>query len=1074
MDSLASARIAAENGASRLELCSCLIVGGLTPDPALLRQVRQAVSIPIRCLIRPRFGDFCYTEEEISLMEDQITVLRECGADGFVIGCLTPDGDLDEAQMQRLIRAAGGRGLTLHRAFDVSRDAVAALHDAVRLGIDTVLTSGQAASCREGRACIETLLAQNLPIEIMPGGGVDAAVIQELTAQYPLRTFHMSGKTVLSSRMRFRRQNVPMGLPGLDEFSIWQTDPKKISDAVQALFPSLSREIQVFSRQAWADARVHLGDIVPELEMQLARLYGDRRTLMELALATLPASDVASVPFSVLLEYADCALELRKGSPFCRDIPEDIFLHHVFYPRVNSEDLVACRRFFASHLLPLVQDLPAQEAVLTVNRWCAAQLTYETTDNRSQNPITCYLCGLGRCGEESTFAVTAFRSVGIPARQIYVPWWSHCDDNHAWVEVYAGGAWHFLGACEPEPILDRGWFSGASSRAMLALCRNYFDFIGDGLAGEPCVQIAGICRMYNVIGRYAKTAVLTVTVLDSAGTPQPDATVQLSVLNMAAPCAIARWKTDGQGRMSITLGLGSVLVTAQSGDRFGRQLVTLTQDSACTICADRQSPADGQADYRFLAPAAGNQNKTTLTPTQRAEKAHVLRQANRQRLDRIAQYWKPEMVTGDPDFDWIFRHAAGNAEPLWRFWINLEEADRPMAKAMLLSLATKDYRDCKPSVLQAHLQAGKTLPGRDTPEFIPYVLCPRIGLELLEDWRTPIFAALTKQQADRFRADPPALWAWITEQFPEGGCRYHPVLSLLPSAALKLRAADAKGRRILFVAILRTLGVPARLSPVDGRAEYFDGRFHTVEADSPREQQGTVQMAAPSGLCYHQSWTLARYQSGWQTLDLSDSPGPWSLPVGQYRLTAVTRLPSGSQLARETTFHLAEGETVCLTVQPPEAAPEQLMADFQIELPPMWDEQERPWPLPTGRSLLVYLEIGTEPTEHILNELLEQRERVRQALSQGLHLILLLPDTRQNDTFRRVLAALPDAITVRGSVFQPEADDLARSLYQEPGVTPLAVLTDGKTGFFGRSGYAVGTVDLVLRLWDALHNMRKD
>lgn len=150
------------------------------------------------------------------------------------------------------------------------------------------------------------------------------------------------------------------------------------------------------------------------------------------------------------------------------------------------------------------------------------------------------------------------------------------------------------------------------------------------------------------------------------------------------------------------------------------------------------------------------------------------------------------------------------------------------------------------------------------------------------------------------------------------------------------------------------------------------------------------------------------------------------------------------------------------------------MADFQIELPPMWDEQERPWPLPTGRSLLVYLEIGTEPTEHILNELLEQRERVRQALSQGLHLILLLPDTRQNDTFRRVLAALPDAITVRGSVFQPEADDLARSLYQEPGVTPLAVLTDGKTGFFGRSGYAVGTVDLVLRLWDALHNMRKD
>lgn len=240
VDSFASAMAAVRGGADRLELCSCLLVGGLTPDVALLEQIRRESDIPIRCLMRPRFGDFLYAPEEIQLMELQIPRLASAGATGFVIGCLTSEGRLDRQSMERLVRAAGGRNLTLHRAFDVSRDAEEAMADAASLGIDTILTSGQAADCWSGRACLGQLLEAGAPLEIMAGGGIGAEVIRKLRALYPLRTFHMSGKVTLPSAMGFRREGVPMGLPGLDEFSIWQTSEDHVRAAAHALQEEIS------------------------------------------------------------------------------------------------------------------------------------------------------------------------------------------------------------------------------------------------------------------------------------------------------------------------------------------------------------------------------------------------------------------------------------------------------------------------------------------------------------------------------------------------------------------------------------------------------------------------------------------------------------------------------------------------------------------------------------------------------------------------------------------------------------------------------------------------------------------
>lgn len=239
VDSLASARAAISGGADRLELCSALAVGGLTPYTALLQQIRQESSIPVRCLMRPRAGDFLYTPEEVELMAMQIRTLKDAGADGFVIGCLTPDGDLDAAAMEPLIKAADGAPLTLHRCIDVSRDICKTYLDAAQLGIDTVLTSGGASSCRCGMEAIGKLLELRDEIrgpEILIGAGVNAAVISDFREQFPgAVAFHMSGKTDMESGMRFRRDGVPMGLPGLDEWHIQQTDPEAVRRAKLAL-----------------------------------------------------------------------------------------------------------------------------------------------------------------------------------------------------------------------------------------------------------------------------------------------------------------------------------------------------------------------------------------------------------------------------------------------------------------------------------------------------------------------------------------------------------------------------------------------------------------------------------------------------------------------------------------------------------------------------------------------------------------------------------------------------------------------------------------------------------------------
>lgn len=244
VDSTASALAAKRGGADRLELCADLIVGGTTPSLTLVQQVKAETGLPVRALLRPRFGDFCYDSYELAQMEQLAAELVEAGADGIVTGVLTPEGALDADAMQPIYAASrkaaekAGRPVacTLHRAFDVCVDPFAALEAAREMGLCTILTSGQAASAPQGAALLRQLTEQaGKDVEILAGAGVSAQNIPVLAAQTGVRAFHLSGKQVLQSRMTFRREGVPMGLPGFSEFEVWQTSEANIRAARQAL-----------------------------------------------------------------------------------------------------------------------------------------------------------------------------------------------------------------------------------------------------------------------------------------------------------------------------------------------------------------------------------------------------------------------------------------------------------------------------------------------------------------------------------------------------------------------------------------------------------------------------------------------------------------------------------------------------------------------------------------------------------------------------------------------------------------------------------------------------------------------
>jgi len=236
-DSVESATVAEAAGAGRIELCSALAEGGVTPSAGLIEAVRRNTGIKIHVLIRPRSGDFLYTDNEFSVMRRDIEIAGECGADGIVTGLLNSDGTVDVERTALLAEYATPMSLTFHRAFDMCRDPKKGLEDVISSGASRILTSGQSKNAIEGAPLIKQLIAESAGrIIIMPGGGIDEYNAALLASGTGATEFHLSGRKQRESGMTFRRKGIYMGDPRLQtEYSLKSADAERISSVIMIL-----------------------------------------------------------------------------------------------------------------------------------------------------------------------------------------------------------------------------------------------------------------------------------------------------------------------------------------------------------------------------------------------------------------------------------------------------------------------------------------------------------------------------------------------------------------------------------------------------------------------------------------------------------------------------------------------------------------------------------------------------------------------------------------------------------------------------------------------------------------------
>lgn len=231
--SLESCLNAQEAGASRIELCSGLGEGGTTPSTGLIRTVKRHIQIPVYVMIRPRGGDFIYSDLELEVMLADIQSARDAGADGLVFGALTADGQVDRAAMDRLKIASGSLGITFHRAFDLTKDPFTSLEEIIASGAERILTSGQQNTAPLGISLLHELcIKADNRIEIMAGSGVSAANAADLIAA-GVHALHLTGKSFRTSTQKYRPYGVSMAGEQPDEFAILFSDRNKIQRVVE-------------------------------------------------------------------------------------------------------------------------------------------------------------------------------------------------------------------------------------------------------------------------------------------------------------------------------------------------------------------------------------------------------------------------------------------------------------------------------------------------------------------------------------------------------------------------------------------------------------------------------------------------------------------------------------------------------------------------------------------------------------------------------------------------------------------------------------------------------------------------
>ena len=650
-----------------------------------------------------------------------------------------------------------------------------------------------------------------------------------------------------------------------------------------------------------------LPQVFAEIDKKLAECTDEVALACKYLYAFMPYSDIGNYAFEVFLDYAENGVYLWKENSGVAELPEEIFLNYVLFHRVNEEEIAPCRTFFRREIGERTEGMSFREAALEVNYWCAQEATYHCTDDRTLSALAVYRRGNGRCGEESVFTVNALRSVGVPARQVYAPKWSHCDDNHAWVEIWCDGSWYFLGACEPEEILNKGWFTNASSRAMMVHSRVFDTMIPEG----EVIGKDGMVTMLNELKRYALTKEITVSVKDSHGKPAEGAEVSFEVLNYSEYAPIAELKTDSLGKVSLTTGLGSIHISARmyaDGEWLHAEnsMDTKTED-CCEICLMPVGKEKGifyeeWTEIDMIAPHDAPVNKDMPTSEQKERGSRRLAEANAYREQKVRNLSNLEC----------------------RKFLEKETGDSSMRKKLLEVLTEKDRTDCISQVLEEHLQSA--LPyekNMDADIFVPYVLNPRVDDEVLQKYRKTILEQLSEEEKNMLQKEPAKIWKWIEDKEYMKNGKFIPVSAETEKKASILLKASADTQWKYF----QNWSI----------AKLEAGKYITrkLEAENFRDQV----MKLP-------------------------------LEAGNYRILTSNKLPNGNIFAAEYYFEVQIGEMKRVELAFRNANLEDMLENISIPEFTLRKEDgstvKASELTADGKHILAFLEEEKEPTEHIL------------------------------------------------------------------------------------------------------------
>ena len=821
----------------------------------------------------------------------------------------------------------------------------------------------------------------------------------------------------------------------------------------------------------------------------------EEREALTFMYAYMPIGDITDYSGDFYLKNIRSSFQARNEMPWGDSIPEDIFRHFVLPVRINNENLDESRMVFFDELKDRVKGLSLYDAVLEVNHWCHEKVIYTPSDGRTSSPLASVKTAYGRCGEESTFTVAALRSVGIPARQVYTPRWAHTDDNHAWVEAWVNGKWYFLGACEPEPVLNLGWFNGPAYRGMLMHTKVFGKYNGP----EDVMERTDGYTEINVIDNYAPSAKAVITVTDANGKPVKDALVEFKIYNYAEFNSVARKKTDADGKCSLSAGKGDMLVWASKDGKFGYCKVSFGKDGEVTIALNKK-PGDVETIALDIIPPVDGSIPAEVTPEQKEANAKRLLEEDAIRNKYVATFYTEEKAEAlakelgiDPMKTEDFMIGSrGNWMEIEKFLRETPAEKRAQAMALLDVVSAKDLRDTPASVFADHLN---NTPAVQSEWFNEYIMNPRVANEFLTPYKSFFAANIEPSLAKQAVENPQALVDWVKNNVSINDALNAQRIPIMPMGVWKSRIADKGSRNIFFVAVARSLGIPARIEPVARKIQYFkDNAWVDVDFEAAVQttaKQGKViasyqPIKALQDPKYYSHFTIAKVlpngtlqtlnfeRGGNVDMGLGDTwsgllKKPLSMDEGNYMLVTGTRMANGSVLAEIEFFNVEADKTTPIQLEMRESKDEiQVIGNFNTEnkFKRADNGEETSLLATTGRGYYIVALLGSrqEPTNHAMRDIAAVKKELE---DWGRGIVLLFPDEKGYKNFDpKEFGDLPGTITYGLDIDGAIQKEMATAMkLQNANTLPIFLIADTfNRVVFVSQGYTIGLGEQLMKV----------